>query len=797
MKAIFTFLFLILVSLGESKSTPVFHIECPSDVTVKCDDEIWDLSIYGQAYIYGYGDPIPADSPVVEYFLNSCDVGKIIRTWTASDYSGNVYTCSQTITVKSNVSLDSLNIQWPPDYTVNDCSAELDPTSLPEPYNYPDWHADGCIMIMKNFTDKVFEVDNGCKKVLRKWKLIDWCTYDPNDPYTKGVWEHTQILKVMSTERPVIDCIQDLTVSAGSSCYSTYIDLPEVTATNSCNSEIGITNNSPYANEEGNNASGFYPLGTTMIKFTARDACGNESICKVSVTVVDQKLPVPICLHGISATLAIHRDGYYVKLYPELFNKGSYDNCTPNSKLKIRVEPEILTCDDLDTTPVKLIVTDEEGNSNYCETYVYLTDNQDKCPSNGTFTAKGKIISSVGIGASEFDLSFIGQNQVARTKTNSQGEFSVDGLSSENTYTVSPIYKAEGRSGWSTKDEILMYDVLNRKYHPYMQASLAAADIDGDNTFSDLDIYLHKRILLGELEMGDHGKYVQLVNTSVPFADPFTIPAELYDVRVDNDITGSAIRDLMMIKTGDLDGSYFEVVEERSGEPLIINSDIRELKKGSINKVRLKVGTTREFLGYQYTLQFDPEKVDHLDINYQETNYLSKSDFGFENKKDGIILCSFINEEGLTFNDEDVFLSLNISVREDVAFSEVIKINDEVLTSEIYGKDYSQSPIIFEVGSTASSGQLISDVNMIVYPNPLSPYSNVEFFIPSYIDETQAYFQILGVDGKRYFELDQELHSGPNRLNFSTGLMRNLPSGLIIMQLVTNKGIISKRVIKL
>ena len=240
MKKTFTFLLLVAANLLLADNHIQFHIECPADVTVSCDDELWDLSIYGTAYVHGYGNPTPLDSPEIDYYLNDCNVGSIERTWTASDYSGNVYSCTQIITVNSNTNYQNLNIQWPSDYVVDACTADLHPDNLPDLYDYPSWNDQTCAMIMQNYTDAVFSVDNGCKKILRKWKLIDWCTYDPNSPTSDGKWEHTQILKVMSTEKPDIVCIPDITVSAGSDCYYTYVNLDNVTASNNCNSSILI-----------------------------------------------------------------------------------------------------------------------------------------------------------------------------------------------------------------------------------------------------------------------------------------------------------------------------------------------------------------------------------------------------------------------------------------------------------------------------------------------------------------------------------------------------------------------------
>ncbi|MBK7636848.1 MAG: hypothetical protein IPJ13_23190 [Saprospiraceae bacterium] len=66
----------LLVLQSSAEEWP-FSLNCPKDVTVSCHDEIWNLSIYGNATITEGYKTYSAGTPVVKYFLNSCNSGYI------------------------------------------------------------------------------------------------------------------------------------------------------------------------------------------------------------------------------------------------------------------------------------------------------------------------------------------------------------------------------------------------------------------------------------------------------------------------------------------------------------------------------------------------------------------------------------------------------------------------------------------------------------------------------------------------------------------------------------------------
>src|SRR5690606_17781413 len=92
-------------------------------------------------------------------------------------------------------------VKWPCDVLITSCPDELSNTGEPIIY------ADACSLIGVTYEDSRFDFSEGgaCYKILRDWKVIDWCQYDPVTG--EGLWAYTQVIKVLDDDAPVfISC---------------------------------------------------------------------------------------------------------------------------------------------------------------------------------------------------------------------------------------------------------------------------------------------------------------------------------------------------------------------------------------------------------------------------------------------------------------------------------------------------------------------------------------------------------------------------------------------------------------
>ena len=219
-------------------------------------------------------------------------------------------------------------------------------------------------------SDTFYFEDGACYKILNHWTVINWCDYDADDPdlneqlddeddgFVPGIYEHTQVLKLIDTEKPTITT-QDTCFAVNGECVGQGIELWAGGADNGiCESawlkweaeidmnsdwDVDYTFSSWYASDDP-----FYvaptagdvhislpdglPNGcasTHRVRWTVSDGCGNETQATSFFTIEDKKAPTPYML---DLSTALMSDGS-VELWAKDFNTGSFDNCSPEDFL--------------------------------------------------------------------------------------------------------------------------------------------------------------------------------------------------------------------------------------------------------------------------------------------------------------------------------------------------------------------------------------------------------------------------------------------------------------------------------
>lgn len=379
-----------------------FTLYCPDDVTVSCDEEIWDLSIYGNANYYYGGNWYDAGTPTVSYNLNSCNVGYIIRTWAVEDYNWNIQTCNQVITVTGGYnSFNESNITWPEEnITLEGCYPSTHPSQLPPGWGYPTWYGGssdcGGSNIGVAHSDQVYTISNTCKKIVRKWQVIDWCQYNPNsggyNGYTPGKWVFYQFIKISKGDIPVLTCPDDITINSNN-CVNAYLNVdPLWVDGEACGGDFTITNNSPYADYGGADISGTYPIGWHYVKYTVEFGCGKKKTCTRQIKVTGKKPPTPYCYASLAIPLmgvdtdgdGVFDDGM-VEIWAKDLDKGSTASCN-GGQLKFSFSSDVndtnktFTCSEVGENEVQMWVTDYDGNQSYCVVTIDVQNNGANIP---------------------------------------------------------------------------------------------------------------------------------------------------------------------------------------------------------------------------------------------------------------------------------------------------------------------------------------------------------------------------------------------------------------------------------
>ena len=351
------------------------------------DNCMADLEVRVKIYSDCSGDNLPGNAPPGAIKL-------IERRFTARDNQQgfNPSVCTQRIWVvdfepfyitDNSCSNNNPNdgVRWPCDVLITDCPDDFSNTGEPQIF------ADACSLIGVTYEDTRFEISDGaCYKILREWKVIDWCQYNSATGY--GLWSYTQVIKVHDDnapeflacpQQPVVLCVADDGVrlpatnqaflgenNPGASSCSVHVTMIQ-RIRESCNQQVSydvkvypfngtdfllvkpltlvdlddnheadlVFNTEESAIQEirrnGLPYNSPWCGDYHRILWSVEDGCGNWAHCEYLFRLEDCKQPSPVCIQGLSTV--VMPIGCEVTLWAKDFNASSSDDCTPAADL--------------------------------------------------------------------------------------------------------------------------------------------------------------------------------------------------------------------------------------------------------------------------------------------------------------------------------------------------------------------------------------------------------------------------------------------------------------------------------
>ncbi len=175
----------------EDKSFPIVSCEA---VTLDCGDDT-DPEVIGYPTVSNGFCNTGALTYQDEEVLDDCGQGYINRLWSI----GGDSSCVQRITIQGSEDFDPRSIKWPKHYddqtvtgVYRTCVAdtireEIGIIAMGDAFvcgnnsvDAPIWCEASCSSLFMSFEDVDVDAGEACKKVIRRWTIIDWCTYQPN-----------------------------------------------------------------------------------------------------------------------------------------------------------------------------------------------------------------------------------------------------------------------------------------------------------------------------------------------------------------------------------------------------------------------------------------------------------------------------------------------------------------------------------------------------------------------------------------------------------------------------------------
>jgi hypothetical protein len=717
-------------------------------------------------------------------YRNNCGIGYIIRQFTATDPGGRTAICYQYIYV---VNFDPFYISdqtcfnadpndgviWPCDIDVIGCGEETDPEQTGSPIIFED----ECDLIGVNYEDIVFEfVGGACAKILRTWRIIDWCQYGPNGQGGYyGYWEHVQIIKVINTEPPVIITDQpDISICNEFNCDSLFVELI-LEAEDDCtpDEELRATCQIDYFNDglidvtSGNfsaevDASGFFPIGTTSVIICFEDGCGGRTCEEVIVEVLACKPPTPVC-QALSADLMpvdTDNDGEIdwgmVIIWASDFDASSYHAC--GYPITFSFSPDTtdtfmeFNCNDIGLQTVQIWVTDLVlGEQDYCTTTIDIQDNNNACEDGPQIvgTISGQIATEFTQNVKDVAVNLSGSG-LPSVNTSSSGNYAFPAMPLGGTYQVMPAKNTDWKNGVSTLDLIQIQKHLLGMQELSSPYKMIAADANKSNSISAIDIVTLRRLILGIINEVPENTSWRFIDASYDFIDPANPLNEQFpeSYEIAPFSTTMTNVDFIGIKVGDVNNTVvanLNNVETRSNPDAIsFQAQDRVLNAGEIVSVAIEAGEGMSLEGYQFTLNFDPKVMAFQSYAAGEI-LVDQNNFNVANASEGVITTSWSDVKAHDMTQGRVLFTMQFRAVSQGVLSNVMHISSDATTAEAYnaaGEIFNVDLKFTElVEQTPVAGEFELLENR---PNPFTESTTVSFIMPVAAPATISIYDVTG-----------------------------------------------------
>lgn len=236
---------------------------------------------------------------------SSFPVGVTVVTWYAADNNGNVASGQQTVTVNDATApvinngnaLPAISVNTP----ANSCTVPRGQVLTTEPAA-----SDNCSFVLTNDAPALFPLGA---------TVVTWTATDPSGNFSTK----TQTVTVVDSTLPLVFAPPDLSLVVDfNSCTrdSANVDLGAPVSSDNC-SLASLTNNKPAS----------FPIGTTVVTWTATDGSGNVATATQNVTVFDDSPPTVVAPPDIEVE-ADSNSCFWTVIPGILGSATSIDNCS-------------------------------------------------------------------------------------------------------------------------------------------------------------------------------------------------------------------------------------------------------------------------------------------------------------------------------------------------------------------------------------------------------------------------------------------------------------------------------------
>ena len=531
---------------------PILHI--PSDVVIEATSYDQNSVNLGEAIATDNSEIASITNDAPEFFT----LGETTVTWTATDSSNNFSSITQLVSVVDTTAPEILPLE---DITLEATSVDENIVNLDNPIT-----SDVQDVIIYLTAPDIFPVGE---------TTVTWTVVDGSDNSSTA----DQIITIVDTTKPALSIPKDQIVEA-SSLQDTLVEIGQARAHD-------ITGISSIVH----NAPNVFPLGSTLIAWTATDNHGNTTTAYQRITIVDSTSPTIISPENIAAE-AIDPTMNYIELGElSAVDSVGIESITNDKPIAFPFGSTIVTW----------TVTDTSGNISQATQVVTLIDTTPPdifAPSDIIAEATGSSNTMAGLGEAIAD-DIIGIASItSHPSTLSVGETIVTWTATDTSGNSATATQIVTIVDTTAPELIVPEDVMISAFSLEMQVEIGEAEAhdsvdltptitnDSPDTFHLGDTVVTWNV---SDEFGNSASSQQIISVQ-PCGKPISYYNQIFGTTVSDTIVGTGVADLIFALGGD------DMIFGGEGDDCIIGGEGDDLLFGGAGNDHLFGGADNDHL---------------------------------------------------------------------------------------------------------------------------------------------------------------------------------------------------------
>ncbi|MBL7821025.1 MAG: T9SS type A sorting domain-containing protein, partial [Saprospiraceae bacterium] len=417
-------------------------------------------------------------------------------------------------------------------------------------------------------------------------------------------------------------------------------------------------------------------------------------------------------------------------------------------------------CDDRGLQAVELWVTDINGNTSFCRTFIDVQDNLGFCPPNiKNSNVEGIISTEKDDRVQNVSINLVnsGLNEV---KTDIEGKYSFLQVPNGKQLELIPSKTDGWLNGVSTADivkiqrHILGLEPLSSAY------KMIAADVNRSGSITAKDISELRRLILGITDEIDGNTSWRFVHRLYAFNDIANCLSEKFPESYwMKPLVSDMNLDFYAIKTGDVTNNAvtkgFTSVSGRSNKVLELSIEDSKLKKDQIELIEFKITNGSEFTALQFTLEWDPHQLEFEDLEGNSQLKIRDEHFSLIHVDEGKISFSWNGD----LPNTDCLFKLKVRAKQTMKLSEGFHLSSSITPAlSVLKENAEEGQVSLNFKGILSQGFVVLQNE----PNPWNKETTIGLWMP---EEGTVGFSVYDLYGKLYLKQELILGKGYQKIN--------------------------------